>query len=340
MGNNSSSFEEKIKKIDKESKKKLTDKPQQPLLPPPSLPQQSNNLDIIKENPLKHILKIPNLETDTTKTTQNIKKNYKNDKDDKYDKDDKDELINPIQHIQPIKKATQQKQSQIKDDFQIPEHLIVESGSVMEKLINSRNKAMTGMEATFNFSNYFYKFVKTNLNHNGFTYNLGLNKDIRQFKPTGECSGGGLYFTIKDNINDYSHFGNKIAIIRLYKNSRVFVENMKIKADKIHVECIISPEDLKYVDVPNPTRNDIFKFPPNIQNYQDIDYELCHNLVSQNGLSLKYIPAKYKNKKLILKAVSQNGLALEFVDDYMKDNIICGTAISQNSTAIKFANII
>ena len=45
---------------------------------------------------------------------------------------------------------------------------------------------------------------------------------------------------------------------------------------------------------------------------------MCYEAVKNDGLSLMYVPLKYKTFELCMAAVTQNGLALQFVPQTLK----------------------
>ena len=65
------------------------------------------------------------------------------------------------------------------------------------------------------FNTIYYKVLNKELNHVGFQYKLGLNIDTEEFNSSGSNESGGLYFTDKENIIKYLHFGEYIAEITI-----------------------------------------------------------------------------------------------------------------------------
>jgi hypothetical protein len=185
-----------------------------------------------------------------------------------------------------------------------------------------------------NWGQTFYKFVNDTFTHNNFTYKVGVNKDIMPFIPEYECHKGGLYFADKININNFSNYGNSIAVIKLLQDSRIYVENKKFKANKFYICCFINPSDINRVDSRNPTITDIKIYPYNLV-YSKKSYDECMCAVSVIGLTLQYVPDIYKsNINICIAAVKQDGLALQFVQN--KTDEIINIALKQNPKAIQF----
>jgi hypothetical protein len=64
-----------------------------------------------------------------------------------------------------------------------------------------------------------------------------LNINTDKFLPSGKCLGGGLYFFDFVYIEDYlDHYGERISIVKIPNDARVYIEEKKIKADKIYLE--------------------------------------------------------------------------------------------------------
>lgn len=87
------------------------------------------------------------------------------------------------------------------------------------------------------------KILNNNLTHNNFIYKIGKNTDNLPFNPSKECSSGGLYFCLEEDIHMYLPYGNKIAFITLEDDCRVYTEYNKFKANYINIDKIISLMD-------------------------------------------------------------------------------------------------
>ena len=148
-----------------------------------------------------------------------------------------------------------------------------------------------GIEFKKKYGTVFYKILRKDLTHNGFTFKEGINIDTNKFNPSGSCSEGGLYFTNYENIYDYLNYGANVCSVNILDDSLVYVEDKKFKADKIDIQniCLIS---------------DFVLF----SNKSELEYI---NIVNKDGFLLKYI--KNQTKKICEAAVIQNNKALQFV---------------------------
>jgi hypothetical protein len=238
-------------------------------------------------------------------------------------------------------KKIQQQQTQIQVQQTQIQHVSKQPISIENRetaLQKIKHQEINGQYMHDFIGNIFFKFINDKFTHYGYKYVKGRNKDTQLFKPSGSCIGGGLYFADKTNINDYSNFGENLAVIRLYSDSRVYVEDKKFKTDKFYIEEFIKPDEINKVDISNPSLEDIKIYPPNLKNCKNPTYEMCFEAVSRNGMTIQYVPKNYLNREIIIKAVSQNGMALQYIDDKLKTQEICEIAIKQNGAALQFAN--
>ena len=75
------------------------------------------------------------------------------------------------------------------------------------------------------YKNYeFYKLLNKDLTHYGYTYKDGLNMDVNEFNPKGECSKGGLYFTEKNKISMWMDSYSFITKCVIPNDAKVYVE--------------------------------------------------------------------------------------------------------------------
>lgn len=180
----------------------------------------------------------------------------------------------------------------------------------------------------------FYRFLNNNLTHYGFKYKIGLNVDVYEFNPDGECQIGGLYFCEESKCYLFcTHYGNKVALIEIPDDARVWIENDKFKADKLIVTDIID-----FVNMPDTFWINIA---PNcgimLQYVKDLcalTEDTCVSAVKHYGLALEYVIKQ--TEEICALAVQQNGLALQFVKDQYLTKVICILAVQQNSGALKY----
>jgi hypothetical protein len=216
----------------------------------------------------------------------------------------------------------------------------------------------------------YYKILRENLTHHGFTYKIGENKDVHEFN-TNECSKGGLYFTDYEFLHNYIEYGPKMAKIKLYPDSKVSREDGEYKTDKFEIlEITDIPEEiylnavqqdgyaLTYVKEQTPEiclaavkqNGHIIRYveerTPEIylaavqqtgyalQCIEEQTPEICLAAVKQNGYSLQYV--EEQTPEICLAAVKQNGYALQYVKNQTLE--ICLAAIEQNENSFKFVN--
>lgn len=76
-------------------------------------------------------------------------------------------------------------------------------------------------------------------NHNGFQYKTGLNVDTREFYNKGSCTQGGIYFTSLYHFHTWVKYSSKSCVQYRYvtvpDDAKVYIEEMKFKADKIEL---------------------------------------------------------------------------------------------------------
>jgi hypothetical protein len=177
----------------------------------------------------------------------------------------------------------------------------------------------------------YYKILRDDLIHHGFSYKLGINEDVLNFHPHGNCSPGGLYFTDLDNIVEYITYGNNIAEIEILDDSEIYVESKKCKASKFNIISIYSLYDF----ISNlPYDIQLFIVKQNgyvLQFIENQTPELCKEAL-QNGIEIKFI--KNKTEDLCKLAVSKNGISLIFIKNQTDE--ICKIAVQQYGKALKF----
>lgn len=167
---------------------------------------------------------------------------------------------------------------------------------------NEFNKLLNGKK--------LYKLVHDDHKHHNFKYKLGLNIDTLKFDPSGECSGGGLYFTTLEYLFDYYLFHYFVYEIEIPNDSKVYIEEKKFKSNKI-----------------------ILKNKKNISDFFDgLDEKTIIQIIKNNGLLLKYI--KNQTNKICLEAVKNNCYAFEYVKNQTEE--ISLEAIKQNCFLLKY----
>ena len=183
----------------------------------------------------------------------------------------------------------------------------------------------------------FYRFMNDNLTHYGFTYKIGLNKDVYPFNPSGECEIGGLYFCDESTCYLFcTHYGNKVAFIEIPDDARVYIEENKFKADKIIITDIVDFENMPdslWINIA-PKCGIMLKY---VDPLSDLLTEsICAAAVNHYGLALEFVPNKFKSINVCTLAVQQNGLSLQFVPPDLINKEICILATKQYGCALKY----
>ena len=77
----------------------------------------------------------------------------------------------------------------------------------------------------------FYKLTYLDEVHNDYEFKTGINKDILEFQPEGECLPGGIYFTESEFLSNWhgDHFWKRLVTIP--PEAQVKIENNKMKAN-------------------------------------------------------------------------------------------------------------
>ena len=75
---------------------------------------------------------------------------------------------------------------------------------------------ITGFEFNKHFSGErFYKILRSDFTHHGFTYKYGMNTDTKQFNPCWIGEPEGLYFAYSSQICQFLNYGSKIAYVTI-----------------------------------------------------------------------------------------------------------------------------
>jgi len=72
-----------------------------------------------------------------------------------------------------------------------------------------------------------------------YIFKYGENVDTKEFSPHGKCSMGEFYFTLERMIENYCNFGDIIFEISIDDDARVWIEDRKMKTNKINIVSII-----------------------------------------------------------------------------------------------------
>ena len=178
----------------------------------------------------------------------------------------------------------------------------------------------------------FYKILREDLTHNGFTYQAGLNVDTEPFEPQERCYGG-LYFSDLEHIAQYFAYGDWVARVTLPPNARWIQEDAdKFKADRVILSDLQPWKDWDLWNDDTFIKHAVQQDGCVLQHAKHQTPELCLAAVQQNGLALQYV--KRQTPTLCLAAVQEDGLALQYVKHQTYD--ICLTAGQENVQSLKY----
>lgn len=160
----------------------------------------------------------------------------------------------------------------------------------------------------------FYRITNELELHRGFQYQTGVNIDHLPFDSTGECIGGGLYFTELNKMAIWIESPSSVYIrqVEIMDDSFVHIQRNKFKADKFILRERVLIEDFELWNDP----------------------EFCLHTVTLNGWLLKYV--KTQTPETCLAAVMANGYALQHVKEQTEE--ICLESVKSYPFTLKFVN--
>ena len=106
------------------------------------------------------------------------------------------------------------------------------------------NVVFSGKEFKEIYGDDTFKVMRSDMIHNNFKYKFGENIDHIPFNPTRSCNKGGLYFTNKLNITDYTNYGEMIVKVIVPDDAHVYVEDDKAKASKLIIDKEVSLDEI------------------------------------------------------------------------------------------------
>lgn len=155
------------------------------------------------------------------------------------------------------------------------------------------------------------KFLNNNLKHFDLTYAEGKIIDTKLFDPAHDASCGISFYEESDCHLYFDRYGEKMAIIEIPDNARIYVEKNGFRSDKIIIKKIID--------------------------FCDVDDEFWINIIPKNPSALQYI--NNQTKEICTSAVKQNSFVLQFVkEEFLTDDILI-LAVKQNSKALSYVNL-
>ena len=253
------------------------------------------------------------------------------------------------------------------------------------KIADFIEKELSGAEFNelYDGINFYKKMPQPNMRYDIFHYKLGLNTDTEHFKPN-TYKKNNFHPYKEDNFCFYEeskchlYFGyttikDRIAVIKIPNDARVYIAKDKFKADKIVITDIITIDDIST----NIAINLLQKGCISLQYVKEQTEEICKlaiiksyhyydnynnepkcyynydDYVQRHSKQLKYVKVqteeicrlavqgdgcalkyvKDQTEELCKIAVHNFGLALEFVKEQTEE--ICKTAVQQNGHALE-----
>ena len=219
----------------------------------------------------------------------------------------------------------------------------------------------------------YYKLTNMDEIHGCMHYVNGLNIDMMEFKPTGECSDGGLYFFSSIQLLRHHKYITDYAWIREVtfdgiETTDVYIEKGKYKTHQFILgqrNAVIPCDVYKYVkhDIlidaiqkDKNENNEIFRSIPCCMKTYELcilavlncgrtirhvpnnmmNYKLCMIAVAQDGFAYVYIPDKFRTAEISQTAVAKKGKALQFIPDNLKTYNLCMVAIINDARALPY----
>jgi hypothetical protein len=194
-------------------------------------------------------------------------------------------------------------------------------------------KEITG-EQLNSYNIKFYKFINKEMCHIGLHYHIGEIIDPIEFNPNDTCSKGGIYFSTFDHIFKFLKYGCFLCEIEIPNNTRCYVENIKIKANKIVIKNMIHIDNLFYLYDESVSLKCVKQNGALLQYIKDLKQteEMCFEAIKQKWNYLKYV--KKQTKEICFLAIKQDGEALECVKEQTEE--ICLEAVKQDGFALHF----
>jgi hypothetical protein len=192
------------------------------------------------------------------------------------------------------------------------------------------------LEELYKSGDKFYRLTNATECHRGFQYTTGLNVDILPFNPTGECTGGGMYFFSSRQIEHFHTYCFGMKYIREVTfegitTPQIYAEEGKYKCHSF----VLSPRKPFYIDDPSLKLN-VLSIVSNdvsvLQHVKEPTLEVCLAAVSRRGDALQYI--KEQTPEICLAAVSNDGYALKYVKEQTHE--ICLAAVSTDGDALQY----
>jgi hypothetical protein len=149
--------------------------------------------------------------------------------------------------------------------------------------------------------------------HNGEQYKIGKNKAANGFTYDGHKHTG-FYFWPLNKMGDSTCNGDGYHEVSFDDDENIYIRFDKCKAGKI----VLGEKIL----------------------FNDLSDEICKNIISYDGRSIKHMSDKRKNDPEICKiAAVQNGLSIEYMSEERRnDPEICEIAVTNDGESIEYLN--
>jgi len=198
------------------------------------------------------------------------------------------------------------------------------------------------------YTDEFYRLTNEQEKHRDIQYITGVNTDILEFNPKGECELGGLYFFHVSHLYMYQKYCINVKYIRKVTftgKSKIYVEENKFKTN----EFVLGEREIfdtkKYITdwlcstekCIKVVTNYVYAMPFIKNEYQT--EELCKMAIKNNGF--RYISDVNKTYYLCKIAVQFDGLNIKHINKCILSlhNDLYELAIQQNADALKYVDV-
>lgn len=193
----------------------------------------------------------------------------------------------------------------------------------------------------FDYTKKYYKVIQKNNKHYGHTYHHGLNVDSIPFSPEESCLSGGLYFTNRDNLRHFLHFGEYICEVSIPIDTPVWEEKEFIKKWK-------APQ--LFVDLENRCKRENFAWTNDeilciltklrtnecdILISQKKEDDLIY-IVSKCGSFLKYIPFDRQTYSMCKSAVKNDPFSFNYSNPKYHTSVLSWLAFEGDHCTFPF----
>lgn len=167
-----------------------------------------------------------------------------------------------------------------------------------------------------------YKVLRTDRNHFDHIFVDGLN-EVKKFNPNGKCDAGGFYLADITDLDGYYYCGDNIAEITLPDSALIYLENNKIKVNKLNLGNV---ENIKtFNDKLDEKYQKII-----VTKNKSLHYDRESSRISKFGIEFISNPSK----QIQLASVLANPDSIKFISN--PDPDVQLLAVSKNPELIEF----